>query len=98
MCSRVRGSLAAVLRTEPRGGAPWPLPSSPALVLSFSPLHVAEGTLLKGSRQLGATAILLGVTRVGVLAARGEARGSVSLLPRLWEAAALLRGKSPFPC
>lgn len=71
---------------------------SPALVLSFSPLHVAQGTLLKGSRQLGATAILLGVTRVGVLAARGEARGSVSLLPRLWEIAALLCGKSTFPC
>lgn len=46
--------------------------AAPQLVLAFMSLHIPQGTLFKGNKQLRAIAILLGIPAGGVLPAVGK--------------------------
>lgn len=54
--------------------------AAPQLVLAFMCLHIPQGTLFKGNKQLRAIAILLGITDDGVLPALGRNVGKCVLL------------------
>lgn len=91
MCSRLRGSLAAVLRTEPRGGAPWPLPSTG--VVFHSPAR-SRGDTSQGELSAESHGYSSRGHSCWCAGCLGRDQGKCLPPSRLWETAALLRGKS----